>query len=156
MIGWVVKEDYANDISGHFDTAVALFQSPVMAGDTKIKLNASFGISVESIDKAKVATEQAIAKGRRWTLHDDEAASIMGQKQNLLVELELAIENGNIWTVYQPKWNLLLDKLDGAEALVRWEHPERGMISPEIFIPILERAGRIDKLTLHVLSLIHI
>lgn len=152
MIGWVVKEDYANDISGHFDTAVALFQSPVMAGDTKIKLNASFGISAESIDKAKVATEQAIAKGRRWTLHDDEAASIMGQKQNLLVELELAIENGNIWTVYQPKWNLLLDKLDGAEALVRWEHPERGMISPEIFIPILERAGRIDKLTLHVLQ----
>ncbi|MEH6756012.1 MAG: EAL domain-containing protein [Parasphingorhabdus sp.] len=151
IIGWVLKKDYANDISGHFDTAAALFQSPVMAGDTKIKLNASFGISVESIDKAKVATEQAIAKGRRWALHDDELSSAMGQKQNLLVELEHAIDKGNIWTVYQPKWNLPLNKLDGAEALVRWEHPEKGMISPEIFIPILEKAGRIDALTLHVL-----
>ncbi len=152
MIGWVVKEDYASDLSGHFNTAVALFQSPVMAGDTKIKLNASFGVSRESIDKAKIAAEQAMAKGRRWALHDEEAARAVGQKQNLLVELEQAIENGDIWTVYQPKWNLQLNKLDGAEALVRWRHPERGMISPEIFIPILEKADRIDELTLHVLQ----
>ncbi len=152
MIGWVVKEEYISDLSGHFDTAVALFHSPVMAGETKIKLNASFGISGESIDQAKIATEQAITKGRRWALHDVEAASAIGQKQNLLVEMEQAIENRNIWTVYQPKWNLLEDRLDGVEALVRWEHPERGMISPEIFIPILEKADRIDELTLYVLQ----
>ncbi|WP_229954195.1 EAL domain-containing protein [Parasphingorhabdus litoris] len=152
MVCWVIKEDYASDISGHFDTAVALFHSPVMAGGTKIKLNAFFGISGESIDKAKIATEQAIAKGRRWALHDEEAARAIGQKQNLLVELEQAIEFGNIWTVYQPKWNLREDRLEGAEALVRWEHPERGIISPEIFIPILEKAGRIDELTLNVLK----
>lgn len=152
MIGWVVKEEYISDLSGHFDTAVALFHSPVMAGETKIKLNASFGISGETIDQAKIATEQAITKGRRWALHDVEAASAIGQKQNLLVEMEQAIENGNIWAVYQPKWNLLEDRLDGVEALVRWEHPERGMISPEIFIPILEKADRIDELTLYVLQ----
>ncbi|MEP2103114.1 MAG: EAL domain-containing protein [Parasphingorhabdus sp.] len=152
MIGWVLKEDYASDIAGHFDTAVALFHSPVMAGGTKIKLNASFGVSRESIDQAKIATEQAVVTGRRWALHDEEVDRAIGQKQSLLVELEQAIANGNIWTVYQPKWNLLSNKLDGAEALVRWHHPERGMISPEIFIPILEGAGRIDQLTLHVLK----
>lgn len=152
MVGWVVKEVYIGDLTGHFDTAVALFHSPVMAGDTKIKLNASFGISGESIDQAKIATEQAITKGKRWALHDVEAASAIGQKQALLVELEQAIENRNIWTVYQPKWNLLEDRLDGVEALVRWEHPERGMISPEIFIPILEKADRIDELTRYVLQ----
>ncbi len=152
MIGWVIKEDYSSDIAGHFDTAVALFHSPVMAGETKIKLNASFGISGETIDQAKIATEQAVVAGRRWALHDEEAARAIGQKQNLLVELEQAIADGNIWTVYQSKWNLLSNKLDGAEALVRWQHPERGMISPELFIPILEGAGRIDQLTLHVLQ----
>jgi len=152
IVGWVMKDDYAEDVSGHFDTAVALFHAPMMAGDTKVKLNASFGLSGESIDKAKVASEQAIVKGRRWALHDVEAAGVVGQKQSVLVEMEQAIESGNIWTVYQPKWNLQDGKLDGAEALVRWEHPERGMISPEIFIPILEKAGRIDELTLHVLQ----
>ncbi len=152
IVGWVVKDDYAEDISGHFDTAVALFHAPIMAGDTKVKLNASFGLSGESIDKAKIASEQASVKGKRWALHDVEAAGFVGQKQSVLVEMEQAIENGNIWTVYQPKWNLQDGKLDGAEALVRWEHPERGMISPEIFIPILEKAGRTDELTLYVLQ----
>lgn len=151
-IGWAVKEDYASDISGHFDTAVALFHSPIMAGETKIKLNAFFGISGESIDKAKVAADQAMTANHRWAWHNDKAASAIGQKQILLVELEQAIENREIWTVYQPKWNLREDKLDGAEALVRWEHSERGMISPEIFIPLLEQAGRINQLTLHVLG----
>ncbi|QTD54448.1 EAL domain-containing protein [Parasphingorhabdus cellanae] len=152
IIGWVVKQDYANDISGHFDTAVALFHAPIMAGETKVKLNASFGLSGESIDKAKIASDQAIAKSKRWALHDAEAASAIGQKQNLLVEMEQAIERKHIWTVYQPKWNLRENRLDGVEALVRWKHPERGMISPELFIPILEKAGRIDELTLHVLQ----
>lgn len=152
MIGWVIKEDYKHDIAGHFDTAVALFQSPVMAGETKITLRAHFGVSGDSIDKAKIAAEQAIVKGRRWALHDEEADRAIGQKQDLLVELEQAVENGDIHLVYQPKWNLQRNKLDGAEALVRWQHPVRGMISPEIFIPILEGAGRIDKLTLHVLQ----
>lgn len=152
MIGWVVKKEYASDLSGHFDTAVALFNSPIMAGETKIKLNASFGLSSESIDKAKVATEQAITKGKRWALHDLEADAEIGHKHGLLVDMEQAIEDGDIWTIYQPKWDMKLDRLAGAEALVRWRHPEKGMISPELFIPILEKAGRIEELTLHVLK----
>lgn len=152
MIGWVVKEEYASDLSGHFDTAVALFNSPIMAGETKIKLNASFGLSSESIDKAKIAAEQAITKGKRWALHDMEADAEIGHKHGLLVDMEQAIEDGDIWTIYQPKWDMKLDRLAGAEALVRWRHPEKGMISPELFIPILEKAGRIEELTLHVLK----
>ncbi|MEP3226834.1 MAG: EAL domain-containing protein [Parasphingorhabdus sp.] len=151
LVGWVIKTDYAHDIGAHFDTAVALCHSPVLAGETKIKLNAFFGVSEESIDQAKVAAEQAMLSNKRWALHDNDIADAIGQKQNLLVELDQAIEKNQIWAVYQPKWNLRADRLDGAEALVRWEHPERGLISPEIFIPMLEKAGRIDRLTLHVL-----
>ena len=54
--------------------------------------------------------------------------------------------------VYQPKWDLKTNRLYGVEALVRWQHPEHGIISPEIFIPVLERSGQIDSLTMFVLQ----
>ena len=152
MVAWIVKEEYTADISGHFDTAAALLQAPVMAEQTRIKIAATFGISSESVDKSKIASEQAFAAGKKWTWHDEEGDEAVGQKHDLLVELDQAIEEGNLGVVYQPKWNLSANQLDGAEALVRWKHPEQGMISPEIFIPMLEKAGRIDELTFYVLQ----
>lgn len=151
IVAWVVKEDYNADIAGHFETATVLFQSPVMAGNKKIKINATFGISSETIDKSMIASEQAIAAGKRWLAHDDGVDQSIGDKFNMLVDLDHAIENGNITVVYQPKWNMKSDALDGAEALVRWHQPDHGVISPAIFIPILEKEGRIDELTIFVL-----
>jgi len=115
MVAWIVKQEYTDDIPGHF------------------------------------ASEQALASGAKWSWHDDEFDQAIGQKNDLLVELDQAIENGNLTVAYQPKWDLATNRLNGAEALVRWNHPERGMISPEIFIPLLEKAGRIDGLTFQVL-----
>ncbi|AMO71776.1 EAL domain-containing protein [Sphingorhabdus sp. M41] len=152
MVAWIVRHEYTDDIPGHFDTATALLQAPVMAGDTKIKIDATFGISGDSLDKSKIASEKALANGTKWSWHDSEFDHAIGQKHNLLMELDQAIEDGNLGVVYQPKWDLLANRLDGAEALVRWDHPDRGTISPAIFIPLLEKAGRIDGLTFHVLQ----
>ncbi|SIN82159.1 EAL domain, c-di-GMP-specific phosphodiesterase class I (or its enzymatically inactive variant) [Parasphingorhabdus marina DSM 22363] len=152
IIAWIVKQDYVEDVAGHFDTATALFQAPVKAGDANIRLSATFGVSEGSIDQAKVAADHAKETGRRWAWHDAEVDTAISRKQNLLAELDTALEKGQIWTVYQPKWDIPLDRLDGAEALVRWTHPERGNISPDIFIPILEKADRIADLTLYVLD----
>ena len=152
MVAWIVKSEYADDIPGHFATAAALLQAPVMAGGTKIKIDATYGISKVSLDESKIATEQALASGTKWAWHDDEFDHAIGQKHDLLVELDQAIEDGKLGVVYQPKWDLSTNRLNGAEALVRWNHPERGMISPEIFIPLLEKAGRIDGLTFQVLQ----
>jgi len=152
MVAWIVKSEYTADIPGHFDTASVLLQAPVMAGETRIKIDATFGISRDSLDESKIASEQALASGAKWAWHDHEFDDAIGQKHDLLMELDRAIEDGKLGVVYQPKWNLKLNRLDGAEALVRWKHPERGMISPEIFIPLLEKAGRIDGLTIHVLQ----
>ncbi len=150
-VAWIVKEDYESDISSHFESAIALFHAPFMAGDTKVKLSATFGISVHSIDNAKIAADQAYRTDKRWVWHDEGITNDVGVRQNMLIELEQAIDNDDIWTVYQPKWDMVNNRINGAEALVRWKHPENGMISPEFFIPVLEKAGRIDKLTLHVL-----
>lgn len=151
LVAWIVKNDYCENILGHFDTATALFQAPVMAEETRIKIGATFGISGESVDKARIASEQAFAAGKKWAWHNEEVDHAIGQKHNLLMELDRSIEDGNLGVVYQPKWDLSANRLDGAEALVRWSHPERGLISPEIFIPLLEQAGRIDRLTFLVL-----
>ena len=151
LVAWIVKDDYRDDVSGHFDTANALLQAPVMAGQIRIKIVATFGISGESLDKARFASEQAFAAGKKWAWHNEEADDAIGQKHNLLMELDRSIEDGDLDVVYQPKWDLSKNRLDGAEALVRWSHPDRGSISPEVFIPLLERAGRIDQLTILVL-----
>jgi CHASE2 domain-containing sensor protein len=152
MVAWIVKSEYTADIPGHFDTATALLQAPIMAGETKIKIDMTFGISSESLDESKIASEQALATGTKWAWHNYELDHALGQKRNLLMELDQSIKDGNLGVVYQPKWNLSANRLDGAEALVRWNHPQRGRISPEIFIPLLEKTGRIDGLTFHVLQ----
>lgn len=152
ILAWVMKDEYIDDIAGHFDSAGVLFQAPVIADETKIKVNATFGCSDTSIDKSKVASEQACAKGIKWLSHDDDVDLAIGHKLNLLVELDQAIEERKLTVVYQPKWNLLSGELNGAEVLVRWTHPEQGVIGPATFIPMLEKAGRIDSLTYFVLE----
>ncbi len=150
-VGWLIKEDYSDDIPGHFETAMALFQAPFMAGTQRVKIGATFGISNRSVDQAKVAAQQARAQDRKWCRDDAEAASAIGLKQILLVDLEEAIRNDHLHVLYQPKWNLHTDRLQGFEALIRWEHPVYGGIGPDVFIPVIEKSGRIDSLTLFVI-----
>ena len=64
-----------------------------------------------------------------------------------LAELPAAIENGQLRLVYQPKIELSTARLAGVEALVRWQHPQRGLMHPAEFIPQLERAGACAPLT---------
>ncbi|WP_052770120.1 bifunctional diguanylate cyclase/phosphodiesterase [Paenibacillus sp. IHB B 3415] len=64
-------------------------------------------------------------------------------RQQLEKDLHHALENEEFFLVYQPQVDVPRQKIVGAEALLRWEHPTFGMISPEIFIPILEETGLI-------------
>ena len=150
-VAWVVKSDYRANILGYFDTASALLQAPVMANETRIRIAATFGISGESIDKAHIAAEQAFAAGKKWAWHNQEVDVAIGQKHNILTELDQAIEDGTLVVAYQPQWDLAANRLDGAEALVRWNLPDGSYLSPEVFIPLLEQSGRIDQLTFLVL-----
>jgi diguanylate cyclase (GGDEF)-like protein len=67
-------------------------------------------------------------------------------------ELRRAIRNGDLLVHYQPKVAMTAGRVVGMEALVRWEHPERGMVPPAAFIPIAERTGLIRPLTDAVLA----
>jgi diguanylate cyclase (GGDEF)-like protein len=70
----------------------------------------------------------------------------------LVGELRKAIDRGELTVRYQPKADLVTGRVVGVEALVRWEHPERGLIPANDFVPLAERTGLIKPLTRHVLE----
>ncbi|MGI4877340.1 MAG: EAL domain-containing protein [Janthinobacterium lividum] len=71
-------------------------------------------------------------------------------RRRLLRELPAALDNDEIFLVYQPKLRLRTGEIDGVEALVRWKHPLLGGISRNVLIPLIEKSGKIRDLTVWV------
>lgn len=69
-----------------------------------------------------------------------------------LTEIRCAIEVGNILPYYQPKVDLASGRVCGVEALARWQHPERGLLLPSEFIPLLEKQGLMRRMTRSILE----
>ena len=78
--------------------------------------------------------------------YDEEMDQILKDTQQITSEMHTAIEQEQFEVYLQPKYSLRTDKMVGAEALVRWKHPQRGMISPGKFIPAFEKNGFIAEL----------
>lgn len=74
------------------------------------------------------------------------------ERLQLINELKSAIEHNELVLFYQPKMDLKLNKITHVEALVRWQHPDRGMIPPDTFIPIAEQMGQMNALTRWVMN----
>lgn len=71
---------------------------------------------------------------------------------NLISEIDRAIKNEELFLEYQPKLNLKNNTIEEVEALIRWKHPEKGIVPPNDFIPKLEKTDNIKKLTLWVIN----
>jgi EAL domain-containing protein (putative c-di-GMP-specific phosphodiesterase class I) len=71
---------------------------------------------------------------------------------NLMADMRQALETGAIYLLHQPKYNFRSGAIDSAESLVRWRHPVRGDVSPDLFIPLAEETGHIRALTEWVLD----
>lgn len=83
------------------------------------------------------------AGGNDFAVYDEAMGSAAAKALRLAADLQHAVENGELRLQYQPKVDTASGRLLGMEALVRWMHPERGMISPMEFIPIAEDTGLI-------------
>ena len=93
---------------------------------------------------ADLAMYRAKEKGRsRYEIFDETMHSMAIQQLRLEHDLRLAIERQEFVAYYQPIINLQTQKLEGFEALIRWQHPERGLVPPDEFIPIAEETGLI-------------
>lgn len=102
---------------------------------------------IELKKKADMAMYHAKQSGRNAFHYFDENMN-QGALKRLTVSVDLrsAIENQELELYYQPKISLADNKVIGAEALIRWHHPENGLISPAVFIPIAESSGLITEI----------
>ena len=104
-------------------------------------------------DYAKIAAN-SVRTGYRKAIgiYDNEMHRAELYRERLLEDFRPSLANNRFTVFYQPKYDIRTDKpmLSSAEALVRWDHPELGMISPGVFIPLLEENGMILELDMFV------
>ena len=141
--------------------SVALAQ-PMHLGGVDIRPYASVGVTVQTAEHAAagdlirdcdIAMYQAKAGGKgRITVLDQQARAEARDKLRLVADLRDAIESRDIVLYYQPIFAARGGSPVAVESLARWDHPERGSISPSVFVPLAEESGLISGLGLLVLD----
>ncbi|HYZ78233.1 MAG TPA: EAL domain-containing protein [Gaiellaceae bacterium] len=118
-----------------------------------IALHPQHGDDVETLlQRADVAMYVAKETKTHYAVYDADVDNYRPERLMLVGELRRAIENGELVLHYQPKATLVDGTVRGVEALVRWQHPERGLVPPDVFIPVAEHTGLIRPLTLFVVE----
>jgi diguanylate cyclase (GGDEF)-like protein/PAS domain S-box-containing protein len=129
------------------------FTRPFVHEDGDFHLSASVGICVTSdpaekpdalLRDADIALYTAKQRGRgRFEMFDQEAAGLASNSLASEQEIRLALERNELCLHYQPEVDLSSGRVVAVEALVRWQHPERGLVPPGEFIPLAEESGLI-------------
>jgi diguanylate cyclase (GGDEF)-like protein len=112
----------------------------------------SLAVIRETVEQAQFALDDARQSGRAMVLFDLSAQRKLMQNIRLMTDMQEAIAEGQLALHYQPKMLARDGEIDSVEALVRWSHPDRGMIPPSDFIPVAEQSGDIRLLTWWVLE----
>ncbi|HYL33907.1 MAG TPA: EAL domain-containing protein [Stellaceae bacterium] len=109
-----------------------------------IALDEDAGTSAELLSNADLALYRAKDSGRNtFCVHNDEMNRIVSERMAMADELRIGLAEGQMAVYYQPQVNMRDGAIVGVEALLRWRHPQRGMIAPSSFIDIAERTGLI-------------
>lgn len=157
-LAWLDLGPAGEEQSDRISAGIALFNHPMDVGGRPLRLVPAFGLAqceddlARAADRALMAADRAMAKGsrqERYCLDDEEKSD---WRLTLASEVDAAMASGQIFVVYQPKQDIAKGQITAAEALVRWQHPVRGMIPPEDLISLVEDSGRIADLTLHILE----
>jgi len=128
---------------------------PFTVSNRHFSISASVGIVIYpdhgSADKLLAHADAAMyaakrAGGGTWALFEPHMDGGALEQLNLQNDLRHAVEQGQLLLHYQPKVDAASGELTGVEALLRWQHPQRGMVGPGVFIPIAERFGLIGSL----------
>jgi diguanylate cyclase (GGDEF)-like protein/PAS domain S-box-containing protein len=144
------------------DRAMRAICAPLQDGPHDLTVTGSLGAVITSeastepeelLQQAEVAMNAAKRSGgNRFELYTAELGGLSESSRSLASELRCAIDNSDLFVLYQPVFSLRDGSLLGAEALVRWRHRERGVIGPDEFIPVAERRGLITAIGEFVLD----
>ncbi|TET88430.1 MAG: EAL domain-containing protein, partial [Sulfurovum sp.] len=150
------KLEAQESVLAYISTIDQNFAQPLKAAGKDYHLSFSIGVvlfgdtdatAFDLLKRAETAMYEAKKTTRGSTKFYQESMSMHAQEQ-LMIENDIhkAIKNDEFVMYYQPQLNVETNKIIGAEALIRWKHPQKGFISPEKFIPIAEESGIIIKL----------
>jgi EAL domain-containing protein (putative c-di-GMP-specific phosphodiesterase class I) len=159
VLYWLGPALERNDLEGHLKGLARLIDGQFVIRERKLDVHVAFGVDNEQsrsvasrIGRALLAADTGAAKHQLVTfsaIDDDEEQA---WELSLMSELDAAIDAGDIWVAYQPQFEITSNKMFGVEALVRWQHPTRGAISPEAFIVPAEVHNRMLRLTLEIVD----
>ncbi len=137
---------------GRVEPLMKLLEEPFELNGVPIHLSASIGVAVCTpgddagalLRKADTALQRAKENGRNdYQLHQEEMDPAAMHKLTFQHEMRQALSQREFQLYYQPQYDLASGQIVGMEALIRWNHPERGFISPGAFIPAAEESGLI-------------
>ena len=132
------------------DRLLALLRAPVVVGDDEVFPSGSIGVAIpepgdtveDLVRHADAAMYQAKGLGRdRWVAFDISMRTAVVDRIRTESDLRRAIDNGQLELHYQPEFLLDSGRIVGAEALLRWRHPERGLLTAGEFIGLAEETG---------------
>ncbi|WP_346535896.1 EAL domain-containing protein [Micromonospora sp. DPT] len=148
--------DGLDDAVGVAELALAAVSAPVLVGDQQLAVSASVGVvecpaaetsASELMKAADTTLYWAKAEGRgRWAVYDPERSAADIARSALAAGLPAALDRDEFVVHYQPIVSLLDGEMLAVEALVRWRHPELGLVGPDRFIGLAEETGLIVRL----------
>ncbi len=143
------------------DALIANLEQSVSLGEQVVDVHVTIGIaqpggkdetSSAMIERASIALDQTRQRGHKAGMYDQAAYGDPARNLSLMGEMQRALETGAIYLAHQPKYNFRTGRIDSAESLVRWRHPTRGNIAPDLFVPMAEETGHVRALTEWVLE----
>jgi diguanylate cyclase (GGDEF)-like protein/PAS domain S-box-containing protein len=138
-----------------------ILEVPIFVDDREVTIRASIGIafgaahytdSMQILRDADIAMYQAKQSSEEYVVFDESMHAIAVQQLNLESDLRQAIKRGEFRLFFQPIVALNVGRIMGFEALVRWQHPNRGLIYPDAFVDLAEETGLIAAIDLWVLQ----
>lgn len=135
------------------ENTLAIFSTPFIIDEQEIFISASIGISIYPDDgetsdvllsNADAAMYRAKSEGRNnYQFYTPALTEKASERLNIETCLRQALGKNELRVYYQPQYSLSSEKIIGVEALLRWQHPEMGMVGPDKFIPVAEETGLI-------------
>ncbi|MFD2442958.1 EAL domain-containing protein [Bacillus sp. CGMCC 1.16607] len=148
---FVIMTENKSDMKEYAKKLVKVMEEPIRGEELKFHISVSIGITSidkyigdeEFITQANIALAEAKKSELPFVLFDPNMSRKLLEKVALENDLRRAINQEELSLYYQPQVNSCTGKMIGVEALVRWNHPENGIVSPGKFIPIAEETGLI-------------